>query len=267
MAEIWGLKVVDPAKGEIGGVHVSIIAVWTAVMLAVTAIPAYPVPGMAGVITVAVILSTLTGALLGPIAGLLFGLVFSTLEIMLFPYTAFFGILTILCPTANAFVAGLVVHDRWKEASAIYVVLIAIWFAHDYGRYQLMPIIPILQWVPPLIFILVPQIRYFIIKSIAERDVKKLPIAFLLLQNIGYMAENAVGCDIWLWWAGWSFPYIYWVGTTAYHVAVHWITAIIGGIVATPIWITLKKIRVKTFGNILEKKYLVEEAEEESEGE
>ena len=131
--------------------NVALIAVWTALLLACTVIPAYPVFGTPATITFSsILLNSLTAPLLGPLYGTMSGFIVGVLSPYVNPATSI-GLLTFAAPTIAALMAGLFLFNRWKEAAIVFVVQIAIWLANPFAWYELMPIV-LWQYVPIFAF-------------------------------------------------------------------------------------------------------------------
>ncbi len=110
-------------------IYIALVATWTALLLAVSVIPAYPILGTPASITFSsVLLSSLTAPLLGPLYGMSSGLIFGLLVPYVNPATSV-GILTFLAPTLSALMGGLLLFNRWKGATIILVIQIAVWLA------------------------------------------------------------------------------------------------------------------------------------------
>jgi hypothetical protein len=200
-------------------ITVALIAIWTALLLALSVIPAYPILGTGAQITLSNILhSSLTAPLLGPIFGTLSGLIVGVL-IPYFNPASSIGLLTFLAPTLSALTAGLVLFNRWKIATLILVLEVAIWMANPFAWYQLMPIV---MWgfIPVFIFVLVPPVRKFIVNSIMTLNPRRLPIALFCLAFIARIgADVATGNNIAVWVLGWGTTemYPYWAPMTIYY--------------------------------------------------
>ncbi len=121
-------------------VQLALIAIWTAVLSAMVFFVIYPLPGTPAQITLSsVLLSGLTAPLLGPLNGGVAGFLFGWIVPFLNPATSI-GPLTFLSPTLAALMSGLLLFNRWKEATLIFIVEVLVWFAHPFAWYQLMPI-------------------------------------------------------------------------------------------------------------------------------
>jgi hypothetical protein len=226
----------------------ALTGVWTALMLALAVIPTYPVLGTPAMITLSgIVFSSLTTPLLGPLWGTLSGFVFGWLVPYVNPGTNM-GLLTFLGPTMSALIGGLVLFSRWKEATLIFAVQMAVWFAHPFAWYQAMPIIT-WQYLPVLVFIIAPPIRKWIVNSIKARDnPTKLAIALWCLAwtaRIG--GEVAVSNNNAVWVLGWgtSDMYPYWAPVTVYYAIADSLNCLAGAIIGTAVLLALKRANIK----------------------
>jgi hypothetical protein len=226
----------------------ALAGVWTALMLALAVIPAYPVLGTSAMITLSgIVFASLTAPLLGPLWGTLSGFIFGWLV----PYvnsTTNMGLLTFLGPTISALMGGLVLFSRWKEATLIFAAQMAVWFANPFAWYQAMPIIT-WQYLPVLVFILVPPVRKWIVNSIKARDnPTKLAIALWCLAwtaRIG--GEVAASNNNAVWVLGWgtSDMYPFWAPVTVYYAIADSLSCLAGAILGTAVLLALKRANVK----------------------
>jgi len=227
----------------------ALTGVWTALMLALALIPTYPILGTPAVITLSgIIFSALTAPLLGPFWGTISGFLFGWLVPYINPATNM-GLLTFLGPTMSALMGGLMLFNKWKEATLILVAQIVVWFAHPFAWYQLMPIIT-WQFVPVAIFILVPSIRKWIITTISARNnPTKLAIALWCLSwtaRIG--GEVAASNNNAVWILGWGVPemYPFWAPLTVYYAIADSLNSLAGAIIGTAVLLALKRANIKT---------------------
>jgi hypothetical protein len=230
-------------------IFLALTGVWTALMLALALVPTYPVLGTPAVITLSgIIFSSLTAPLLGPLWGTLSGFIFGWLVLYVNPATNM-GLLTFLGPTMSALMGGLVLFKRWKEATLIFVVQMAIWFAHPFAWYQAMPIIA-WQYVPVIVFILVPPVRKWILNSITARNnPTKLAIALWCLAwtaRIG--GEVAASNNNAVWVLGWGVPgmYPYWAPMIVYYAIADSLNSLAGAIIGSAVLLALKRANIKT---------------------
>jgi hypothetical protein len=148
-----------------------------------------------------------------------------------------------LARARSALLSGLFLFNRWKEATLVLLCQIAIWFAHPFAWYQLMPLVS-WQYLPVIVFIVVPPIRKWIIHSIVTRNRKRLPIALWCLAWIARIGGDvAVGNNIAVWVLNWGTPefYVYWAPMTIYYAVVESLNCFIGAIIGTGVLISLQK--------------------------
>lgn len=228
-------------------VLVALTAVWVALLLACAWIPAYPVLGTAAVITLSSILfSALTATFLGPLWGGIAGFAFGWFVIAVNPSTSI-GLLTFLSPTMAALLSGLVLFNRWKEATVVFVLELAIWFAHPFAWYQAMPIITWNYWIV-LAFIVIAPVRKWIINSIVSREPAHLMAALWCLAWIARIGGDvATGNNIGVWVLGWGTPgmYPYWAPVTVYYAIADSLNCLAGASIGTAVLLTLKRANLR----------------------
>jgi uncharacterized membrane protein len=234
-------------KRWVSSITLALIAVWTAILLACSVLIIYPLPGTPASITFSSVLhSSLTAPLLGPVYGTVAGLIFG----ILIPYAnpaSSMGLLTFLSPMIAALMSGLVLFNRWREAALILVLEVAIWMAHPFAWYQLMPII-MWEFVPVFIFILVPPVRKFIVNSIVKGDEKRLPIALFCLAFIARIGGDvATGNNIAVWTLGWGTPdmYPYWAPMTIYYAIADSLNCLVGAIIGTGVLTAVRRSGIR----------------------
>jgi hypothetical protein len=245
------------SRKPISSIYIALIAIWTALLLASSLIPAYPILGTSASITFSSVLhSSLTAPLLGPLFGALSGFIFGWLVPYVNP-AASIGILTFLAPTLAALMSGLVLFNRWKEATLILICQLAIWLANPFAWYQLMPLI-LWEFVPVFVFIVVPPIRKWIINSIVSVNPKRLPIALWCLAWIARIGGDvATGNNIAVWVLGWGGPnmYAFWAPLTAYYAVADSLNCLAGALIGTGVLVALKRsgIRIMAFETLKSK--------------
>jgi len=227
----------------------ALAGVWVALLLASAWIPVYPVLGTPAFITLSSsLLSGLTAPLLGPLWGTISGFIFGWLVPYISPTTSI-GPLTFLSPTLAALMSGLVLFNRWKEATLIFALELAIWFLHPFAWYQAMPIITWQYWVV-LIFIVVPPIRKWMINSIATRNPATLPVALWCLAWIARIGGDVVtGNNVAVWVLGWGVPDLYWAWAplTIYYAIADSLNCLMGAIIGSAVLLALKRANLKVF--------------------
>ena len=236
-------------KNVPNSLFVALAGVWTALMLALALIPTYPVLGTPAVITLSgIIFSSLTAPLLGPLWGTFAGFVFGWIVPYVNPATNM-GLLTFLGPTMSALMGGLVLFNKWKVATLVFVAQLIVWLAHPFAWYQAMPII-LWQFIPVAVFILVPPVRKWIANAITARNnPTKLAIALWCLAwtaRIG--GEVAVSNNNAVWILGWGVPemYLYWAPMTVYYAIADSLNSLAGAIIGTAILLALRRANIKT---------------------
>jgi hypothetical protein len=230
-------------KSIFGTFQLALIAVWTALLLAAVVVSIYPIPGTGILITLASPLSAgLTAPILGPLAGTISGLVFGFGAPYINPATSL-GVFTFLTPALGALMSGLVLFNRWKEATLIFTIEVAVWFANPFAWYQLMPIVTWGYWLA-FAFIVIPPLRKWIIDSIVFRDPKRLPIALWCLAWISRVGGDTItGNNIAVWvlnWTGEAF-YPFWAPWTIYYAIVDSLTCVVGAIIAAAVLLALRR--------------------------
>jgi hypothetical protein len=234
-------------KKTLSSITISLIAVWTALLLSVSFLLIYPLPGISVSITFSsVLLSSLTAPLLGPLYGTVSGLIFGWTVPYVNPATSI-GILTFLAPTVAALMSGLFLFNRWKEATLIFLGQLVIWFVHPFAWYQLMPIITWEYWLV-LAIIVIPPVRKWIIRTLVTRNQKYLPIALWCLAWIARIGGDVItGNNVAVWVLGWGVPdmYPYWAPMTVYYAIADSLNCLIGAIIGSGVLVALKRSGIR----------------------
>ncbi len=147
----------------------SLIAVWTAVRVAATAIPTFKIPGLPGYFSAAEFLSPLSGVLLGPMGGFIHGLLYGLIARSIFQYRNIFGILSFLPDIAYCTAPGLLLSDGgWKPLLLFYIIGLTTWYTYrgGVGLKHYMPLVTWEQWLA--IVIITPPLRNFVRRKIAR---------------------------------------------------------------------------------------------------
>jgi hypothetical protein len=146
-----------------------------------------------------------------------------------------------------ALMSGLVLFNRWKEATLILSAQIVIWFLHPFAWYQAMPIVTWEYWLA-MAFIIVPPIRKWIISAFKSRNPATLPIALWCLAWIARAGGDVVtGNNIGVWVNGWGVPsmYLYWAPMTAYYAIADSLGCLSGAIIGTLALVALKAANLR----------------------
>lgn len=142
----------------------------------------------------------------------------------------------------GALVSGLFLFNRWKEATLILFCQIAIWFAHPFAWYQLMPIVTWSYWLA-LAFVILPPVRKKIVDSIISRDPKRLPVALWCLAWISRIGGDVTtGNNIAVWILGWTFDmYPFWAPMTLYYAIADSLNCLAGAVIGSAVLLALKR--------------------------
>ncbi len=225
----------------------ALTGVWIALALVFALIPTYPILGTPAIITLSnSLFSGLTAPLLGPLWGTLSGFIFGWLVPYINPGTSI-GLLTFLSPTMAALMSGLVLFNRWKEATLIFALELLIWFSHPFAWYEAMPIITWQYWVV-LAFIVITPVRRWIINSIITRNPANLTIALWCLAWIARIGGDVVtGNNIAVWVLNWGIPDLYpwWAPMTVYYAIADSLNCLAGAIIGTAVLLALKRANIK----------------------
>ena len=226
----------------------ALTGVWAALMLVSALIPTYPVFGTPAVITFSsILLAGLTASLLGPVWGTLAGFIFGWLVPYINPATSM-GLLTFLGPTMTALMSGLVLFNRWKEATLVFVVQMSVWFYHPFAWHELMPFITWQSWLV-LVLIIVPPIRRWIVDAIRTRDPKRLPIALWCLAWIARIGGDVMTSNnnaVWV--LGWGIPdmYEFWAPFTIYYAIADSLNCLAAAFIGTAVLLALSRANIRT---------------------
>jgi uncharacterized membrane protein len=224
-------------------VQLALIVMWTTILSAFVFFIIYPLPGTAVSITLSsILLNGLTAPLLGPLNGCIAGFLFGWIGPFINPSTSI-GPLTFLSPTLAALMSGLVLFNRWKEATLIFTAEVGIWFANPFSRYQLMPIITWGYWLA-LAFIIVPPIRKWIINSVISMNEKRLPIALWCLAWVARTGGDTItGNNIAVWILGWGSRsmYPFWAPMTLYYAIADSLNCFAGAIIGSGVLLALRR--------------------------
>lgn len=229
-------------KGILSSVYLAMIVIWTALVIACVLVVIYPVPGTPVWITLSSILSSgLTAPLLGPTGGTVSGMVLGLAGPYLNPLTYLWP-LTFLSPMLAALMSGLVLFNRWKEATLILACQMGIWFAHPFAWYRLMPIVSWEYWLA-LILITVPPVRRRIIDSIVTRNPATLPLALWCLAWVSRVGGDVItGNNAAIWVLKWTYDmYFFWAPMTIYYAIVDSLNCVGGALIGTAVLLALKR--------------------------
>jgi hypothetical protein len=238
------------ARGRILGMPISVLAIWAALYIAASAIPALPVPGMGGMITVNAIMTAISGMILGPAAALA-NAAGGIVGMLLYPYGFSAGPLGFLTVTMGGLVAGLLFADRWLLAAILEVLVIGAWFVNPAARQTGMWLVPLPYSAIALIVILVKPIRDWVRKSILTLHKVYMWPAVFLMACVGHSVEYLTTNDMvnWMYKLTWQ----YWVPTLPYWIGVDTVIILVSTAVGVGVLVGLRKARLPQFADTLEK--------------
>jgi len=237
-------------RGRIFGMSIATIAIWASLYIASSAIPALPIPGMAGMITFNVILTTISGMILGPAAAIA-NAAGGIISMILFPWVNTLGLLGFLSVTLGGLVAGLVFADKWIPAAILELIIIGSWFVNPLSWQTGMWLVPLPYSAITVIIILIKPLRDWIRESIlTQHKVWMWPAVFLMCSS-GYAARFMTGNSIINWMSRLSWQY--WVPTWPYWTLVDTVVILASTFVGVGVLIGLKKARLPQFSDSLEK--------------
>ena len=121
-------------KSNYGKVHPATVTVWAALLAVSSLLPAIPLVGTGGTMSISNVLLPLSGILFGPWAGALAAAIGSFIGQLLAPATAVFGIWTFLIGTITALHAGLLAQGKKIGGIGLAVLVTILWFLHPLGR-------------------------------------------------------------------------------------------------------------------------------------
>lgn len=235
-----------PSKYPHATTSLALASMLISIALACAFYPVYYVLGTSAMITLSsIVFAGLTAPLLGPLWGSLAGLAFGLAVPYVNPVVSI-GVLTFLSPTVGAVMSSLVLFGRWKEATVIFAVEMAIWFSHPFAWYQDMWIVTWQYWVL-LAFIVVPPIRKWFSSTIINRNPASLTAALWCLAWIARISDVATGNNIGVWINNWGTPgmYMYWVPVTVYYAIAESLTCLGAALTGTAVLLALKRANIR----------------------
>ncbi|NPV56138.1 MAG: hypothetical protein HPY76_05610 [Anaerolineae bacterium] len=237
------------ARGRIFGMSIAVMSIWAAMYIAASAIPALPVPGMAGMITVNAIMTAISGMVLGPAAAIA-NAAGGIVSMILFPYGFSAGPLGFLTVTMGGLVAGLLFANKWVWAAVFELIIIGAWFVNPQSWQTGMWMVPLPYSAIALLVILVKPLRDWTRRSIlTQHKVWMWPAVFLMC-TVGHAAEFMTTNTLvnWMFNLSWQ----YWVPTLPYWIMVDTVVILASTIVGVGVLIGLKKARLPNYADTLE---------------
>lgn len=238
------------ARGRIFGMSIATLAIWASLYIATSAIPALPIPGMSGMITFNVIMTTISGMILGPAAAIA-NAAGGIISMILFPWVNTVGPLGFLTVTLGGLVAGLLFADMWIPAAVLELVIIGSWFINPLSWQTGMWLVPLPYSAVAILVIVIKPLRDWVRHSIiTQHKVWMWPAVFLMC-SVGYSARFMTGNSIINWMSRLSWQF--WVPTWPYWTIVDTVVILASAIVGVGVLTGLKKARLPNFSDTLEK--------------
>jgi len=237
------------SRGRIFGVPVSLLSIWAALFLASSAIPALPVPGMSGMITINAIVAAISGLILGPGAAIA-NAAGAIVAQILFPFGFSLGPLGFLTATMGGLVAGLIMTGHWKWAAQFELLIVGAWFANPRAWQPFMWAVPLPYTLITLILILFKPLREWTRRKIIEQDKKWLWVAVFFIVTAGHAAEFMTTNTMvnWMWNLSWQ----YWVPTLPYWIGVDTIIILLSTVVGGLVIIGLRRAHLPQISDQLD---------------
>lgn len=237
------------ARGRIFGMSIAVLSIWAALYIVTSAIPALPVPGMAGMITLNAIMTAISGMVLGPAAAIA-NAAGGIVSMILFPYGFSAGPLGFLTVTMGGLVAGLLFANKWGLAAIGELLILGSWFINPQSHQTGMWMVPLPYSAIALLVILIKPVRDWVRRSIITQHKLWMAPAVFLMCAIGHAAEFMTTNSMvnWMFNLSWQ----YWVPTLPYWIMVDTVIILTSTIVGIGVIIGLKKARLPHFAETLE---------------
>lgn len=228
-------------RGRVFGMPLSVLAIWAALFVAASAVPALPVPGMGGMITVNAIVAAISGVILGPAAAIA-NAAGGIIGTFLFPIGALFGPFGFLTVTLGGLIAGLLLANRWKLAAIIEAGILVAWFVNPHAWQPFMWIVPLPYSLITVLVIIVPPVRKWVRRMILTQNKAGIWPAVFLMCVVGHAGEYMTANVLTNWM--FNLTWQYWVPTWAYWVGVDTIIIVLSTIVGVGVLTGLRRARL-----------------------
>jgi hypothetical protein len=237
-------------RGRLLGMPISVLAIWAALYIAASAIPALPVPGMAGMITINAIMTAISGIVLGPAAAIA-NAAGGIISMILYPYAFSAGPAGFLTVTMGGLVAGLLFANKWLLAGIVEILILAAWFVNPQSWQTGMWMVPLPYSLIALLVIFIKPLRNWVRTSILTLHKVRLWPAVFLMCSVGHAGEFMMTNTMvnWMFKLSWQ----YWVPTLPYWIMVDSVIIVVSTFVGVGVLIGLSKARLPQFADNLEK--------------
>jgi hypothetical protein len=238
------------ARGRIFGMSIATLAIWASLYIATSAIPALPIPGMAGMITVNAIMTSISGMILGPAAAIA-NAAGGIVSMILFPYGFSAGPLGFLTVTMGGLVAGLLFANKWIPAAIVELLIIGSWFVNPQSWQTGMWMVPLPYTAITLLVIVIKPLRDWVRRSILTQHKVYIWPAVFLMCTAGHSAEFMMTNTMvnWMFHLTWQ----YWVPTLPYWIMIDTVVILASTIVGVGVLTGLKKARLPLFVTSMDK--------------
>jgi hypothetical protein len=238
------------ARGRIFGVAIATMAIWAALYIVASAVPALPIPGMAGMITLNAIMTAISGMVLGPAAAIA-NAAGGIVSMILFPYGFSAGPLGFLTVTMGGLVAGLLFANKWVWAGILELIIIGSWFVNPQSWQTGMWMVPLPYTAVALLVIVIKPLRDWVRRSILTQHKVYMWPAIFLMCTVGHAAEFMTTNTMvnWMFHLSWQ----YWVPTLPYWILIDTVIILASTIVGVGVLSGLKKARLPQYSDSLEK--------------
>lgn len=238
------------SRGRLLGMPISVLAIWAALYIVASAIPALPVPGMSGMITINAIMTAISGVVLGPAAAIA-NAAGGIISMILYPYSFSAGPLGFLTVTMGGLVAGLLFANKWVLAGIFEILIIGSWFVNPQSWQTGMWMVPLPYSLIALLVIFVPPLRNWVRKSILTLHKGWVWPAVFLMCCVGHAGEFMMTNTMvnWMFNLSWQ----YWIPTLPYWILVDTVIIVVSTFVGVGVLIGLRKARLPQYADRLEK--------------
>jgi len=159
-------------------VHPATVTVWAALLAVSSLLPAIPIIGTGGTMSVSNVLLPLAGIFFGPWAGALAAAIGGFIGQLLAPATAIFGIWSFTIGTLTALIAGFLADNKRIPAIALAILVIILWFLHPLGRAVPEELIYMGIGLAATVVASIIGTKFLLSKSTAKKGAAVLLIAF-----------------------------------------------------------------------------------------
>jgi hypothetical protein len=225
--------------------HPAVIAVWAALIAAVSLVPAFPIIGTGATFSVSAALVPLAGIFFGPIPGAVCVAIGIFIGQLIAPHIAILGPLTFVIPALNALAAGFAMRKKWYVPLGLIILLSGAWYLFPLGR---------AAWFQPLVWslgVIASLIGWFVASNWIGSDTRsKRFIGVFLAALAGTIVDHAIGCIWYL--ALFKLPREVWLAVLPLAPFERILFALGAAIIGTPLLFALPRIGVLVGQSVFE---------------